>query len=322
MIKYQGNGGILLKNIKILFMGTPEIAKCMLETLYTNGYEISAVVTQPDKKAGRKQQLKCSEVKQFALEHDIDVIQPISIAKEYESLMNIECDLIVTCAYGQFIPEALLQYPKYGSINVHASLLPKLRGGAPIHKAIIYGEKETGISIMRMVKRMDAGAVMAQSSLTIGEDETMGELYDRLTICGQALLLESVEKLVNGEAIFVEQDEAQATFAYAITKEEEHVDFHRDVQEVYNHIRGLIPWPTGYAMIQGKKYKFHKAKMLRKAHNEVAGKVIGLDKDALLVTALNGYILIEEIQMEGKGKMAAKPFFNGAGKQLVGACFE
>ena len=150
----------------------------------------------------------------------------------------------------------------------------------------------------------------------------MGELYDRLTICGQALLLESVEKLVNGEAIFVEQDEAQATFAYAITKEEEHVDFHRDVQEVYNHIRGLIPWPTGYAMIQGKKYKFHKAKMLRKAHNEVAGKVIGLDKDALLVTALNGYILIEEIQMEGKGKMAAKPFFNGAGKQLVGACFE
>lgn len=303
-------------------MGTPEIAKCMLETLHTNGYDIVGVVTQPDKKAGRKQQLKCSEVKQYALEHEIAVYQPISIKNEYESLFDVECDLIVTCAYGQFIPEALLQRPRLGSINVHASLLPKLRGGAPIHKAIIYGEKETGISIMRMVKRMDAGAVMAQSKITIGEDETMGELYDRLSDCGAKLLLESVEVLAKGEALFVEQDEAAATFAYAITKGEEHIDFNRDVQEVYNHIRGLIPWPIGYAMIQGKKYKFHKAKMIRKEHQDEAGKMIGLEKDALKISALNGYILVEEIQMEGKGKMAAKAFFNGAGKQLVGACFE
>lgn len=311
-----------METLKILFMGTPEIAKCMLETLHTNGYDIVGVVTQPDKKAGRKQQLKCSEVKQYALEHEIAVYQPISIKNEYESLFDVECDLIVTCAYGQFIPEALLQRPRLGSINVHASLLPKLRGGAPIHKAIIYGEKETGISIMRMVKRMDAGAVMAQSKITIGEDETMGELYDRLSDCGAKLLLESVEVLAKGEAVFVEQDEAAATFAYAITKGEEHIDFNRDVQEVYNHIRGLIPWPIGYAMIQGKKYKFHKAKMIRKEHQEEAGKMIGLEKDALKISALNGYILVEEIQMEGKGKMAAKAFFNGAGKQLVGACFE
>lgn len=311
-----------METLKILFMGTPEIAKCMLETLHTSGYDIVGVVTQPDKKAGRKQQLKCSEVKQYALEHEIAVYQPISIKNEYESLFDVECDLIVTCAYGQFIPEALLQRPRLGSINVHASLLPKLRGGAPIHKAIIYGEKETGISIMRMVKRMDAGAVMAQSKITIGEDETMGELYARLSDCGAKLLLESVEVLAKGEAVFVEQDEASATFAYAITKGEEHIDFNRDVQEVYNHIRGLIPWPIGYAMIQGKKYKFHKAKMIRKEHQEEAGKMIGLEKDALKISALNGYVLVEEIQMEGKGKMAAKAFFNGAGKQLVGACFE
>lgn len=311
-----------MEQIKILFMGTPEIAKCMLETLHTKGYHIVGVVTQPDKKAGRKQQLKCSEVKQYALEHDINVYQPISIKNEYEALLNIDCDLIVTCAYGQFIPEALLQYPKYGSVNVHASLLPKLRGGAPIHKAIIYGEKETGISIMRMVKRMDAGAVMAQSKLIIGEDETMGELYERLSECGAKLLLESVDRLIKGEAVFVEQDENLATFAYAITKEEEHIDFKRDVQEVYDHIRGLIPWPIGYAMIQGKKYKFHKAKMLRKQHHEEPGKVMGLENNALMVSAVNGYLFIEEIQPEGKGKMAAKAFFNGAGKQLVGAIFE
>ena len=311
-----------MEQIKILFLGTPEIARCMLETLHTNGYDIVGVVTQPDKKAGRKQQLKCSEVKQYALEHDMNVYQPISIKEEYESLLGIDCDLIVTCAYGQFIPEALLQYPKYGSINVHASLLPKLRGGAPIHKAIIYGEKETGISIMRMVKKMDAGAVMSQSKITIGEDETMGELYERLSECGAKLLLESVDTLVKGEAVFVEQDEAQASFAYAITKAEEHIDFNRDVQEVYNHIRGLIPWPVGYAMIQGKKYKFHKAKMIRKNHQEEAGKIIGLENNALKVSAINGYLFIEEIQSEGKGKMAAKAFFNGAGKQLVGACFE
>lgn len=311
-----------MKQIKILFMGTPEIAKCLLDALYTNGYDICGVVTQPDKKAGRKQQLKCSEVKQYALEHNLNVYQPISIVKEYESLLDIQCDLIVTCAYGQFIPEALLHHPTYGSINVHASLLPKLRGGAPIHKAIIYGEKETGMSIMRMVKKMDAGAVMAQRSILIHEDETMGELYDRLAQCGVQLLLESIPKIINGEAKFVEQEEEKATFAYAICKEEEHIDFHRDVQEVYNHVRGLIPWPVGYALIKGKKYKFHKAKMIRKQHQDIPGTLIGLENNQLWIACINGYLLVEEIQMEGKGKMEAKAFFNGAGKQLVGANFE
>lgn len=311
-----------MKSIKIMFMGTPEIAKCMLSALYEEGYEISAVVTQPDKKAGRKQQLKCSEVKLYAMEHNIPVYQPISIKNEYESLYEVECDLIVTCAYGQFIPEALLQRPRLGSINVHASLLPKLRGGAPIHKAIIYGEKETGMSIMRMVKRMDAGAVMAQSVLTIGEDETMGELYERLSVSGASLLLESIPKLASGEAVFVEQDESQASFAYAITKEEEHIDFHQDVQNVYNHIRGLIPWPSGYAIANGKKYKFHRVRMLKKAHAHQPAEILGLQDGAIAVACENGLILIDEIQMEGKGRMEAKAFYNGAGKQLTGASFE
>ena len=153
--------------MKILFMGTPDIAVSMLKQILADGYDVIGVVTQPDKKAGRKQELKMSEVKQCALQHNIPVYQPVRIKDDYKDLMMLGADLIVTCAYGQFIPSELLEAPTYGSINVHASLLPKLRGGAPIHKAIIYGEKETGMSIMRMVKAMDAGAVMAQCKVRI-----------------------------------------------------------------------------------------------------------------------------------------------------------
>ena len=307
--------------MKILFMGTPDIAVSMLKQILADGYDVIGVVTQPDKKAGRKQELKMSEVKQCALQHNIPVYQPVRIKDDYKDLMMLGADLIVTCAYGQFIPSELLEAPTYGSINVHASLLPKLRGGAPIHKAIIYGEKETGMSIMRMVKAMDAGAVMAQCKVRIEETDTAGSLYDKLAEAGAKLLSESIVKIKEGKAVFVEQQEEKATFAYTISKEEEFISFDRDISKVYDHIRGLIPFPVGHGIINNKKVKFHKVRKVEKAIYSKPGEVLGLLDGGFAIAAVNGYVLIDEIQMEGKAKTDAKAFFNGAGKQLLGHCF-
>ena len=307
--------------MKILFMGTPDIAVSMLKQILADGYDVIGVVTQPDKKAGRKQELKMSEVKQCALQHNIPVYQPVRIKDDYKDLMMLGADLIVTCAYGQFIPSELLEAPTYGSINVHASLLPKLRGGAPIHKAIIYGEKETGMSIMRMVKAMDAGAVMAQCKVRIEETDTAGSLYDKLAEAGAKLLSESIVKIKEEKAVFVEQQEEKATFAYTISKEEEFISFDRDISKVYDHIRGLIPFPVGHGIINNKKVKFHKVRKVEKAIYSKPGEVLGLLDGGFAIAAVNGYVLIDEIQMEGKAKTDAKAFFNGAGKQLVGHCF-
>ena len=307
--------------MKILFMGTPDIAVSMLKQILADGYDVIGVVTQPDKKAGRKQEVKMSEVKQCALQNNIPVYQPVRIKDDYKGLMMLGADLIVTCAYGQFIPSELLEAPTYGSINVHASLLPKLRGGAPIHKAIIYGEKETGMSIMRMVKAMDAGAVMAQCKVRIEETDTAGSLYDKLAEAGAKLLSESIVKIKEGKAVFVEQEEEKATFAYTISKEEEFVSFDRDISKVYDHIRGLIPFPVGHGIINNKKVKFHKVRKVEKAIYSKPGEVLGRLDGGFAIAAVNGYVLIDEIQMEGKAKTDAKAFFNGAGKQLVGQCF-
>lgn len=310
-----------MQNKKIIFMGTPAIAVSMLERILNDGYEVIGVVTQPDKKVGRKQLIQMPPVKEVALRHDIPVYQPYKIKDDYAALMELPVDLIVTCAYGQFIPDELLQMPTYGSINVHASLLPKLRGGAPIHKAIINGDKESGISIMRMVAKMDAGAVMAQSHVAITQDDTMGSLYDKLAVSGADLLSASLPLLFEGKAVFVEQDEKQATFAWTIKKEEECIDFHQDVQKVYDHMRGLVPEPASHALINGKKVKFHRMRMKRDEAAHTPGEVLGLIDDGFAIAAENGIILIDEIQLEGKQKTDAKSFYNGSGKQFVGKVF-
>lgn len=308
-------------NIKILFMGTPSIAVSMLERIVKDGYEVIGVVTQPDKKFGRKQQIKMSEVKQFALENHIPVYQPIAIKDSIEEINQLHPDLIVTCAYGQFIPTAILEAPTYGSVNVHASLLPKLRGGAPIHKAIINGESKTGMSIMRMVKKMDAGAVMSQCEVAIEDTDTTGTLYEKLSSAGAQLLSESIPKIIDGSAVFKEQNEEEATFAYTISKEEEFVSFHRDVKTVYNHIRGLIPMPVGYGIINEKKVKFHKVRYIQTDTQFQLGEVVGMKDEGFAIACRNGYIVVDELQMEGKAKTDAKSFYNGVGKQMVGQCF-
>ncbi|MEG0362129.1 MAG: methionyl-tRNA formyltransferase [Longicatena sp.] len=310
------------RNINIVFMGTPDIAAVMLKRLLSEDYNVIGVVSQPDKKVGRKQIVQMSSVKEVAIEHHICVYQPRIIRDDYQALLKLPIDLIVTCAYGQFIPDEVLAYPTYGSINVHASLLPKLRGGAPIHKAIINGDKTTGISIMRMVKKMDAGAVMAQSEVVIDDLDTMGSLYQKLAIAGADLLATSICKIVEGRATFIEQNEADATFAYTIGKEEEHIDFDADVKDVYNHIRGLIPTPCGYAIVNGKKMKFHKVRMIETQHDKMPGCIVGMMLGGYGIACLGGFILVDEVQMEGKSKGKANDFYNGAGKALIGKQFE
>lgn len=310
-----------MKECKILFMGTPDIAVSMLDRILADGYQVIGVVTQPDKKAGRKQELKMPEVKIRALEQHLNVYQPQRIKDAIDELMTLDIDLIVTCAYGQFIPSKLLEYPTYGSINVHASLLPKLRGGAPIHKAIINGDKKTGMSIMRMVKAMDAGAVMRQAVVDITDEDTTGTLYDKLAIAGADLLSTCIPEIIEGTAVFKEQDEREATFAYTIQKEEEYIDFSKPVQKVYDHIRGLIPFPIGHAIIDGKKMKFYKARKKVCAHGHTPGEVIGMMENGFAVATMDGYILLDELQLEGKSKCDAKSFFNGAGRNLIGKCF-
>ena len=204
-------------NKKIIFMGTPDFACTILEHLLYGNDNVVAVVSQPDKKVGRKQQLQPTPVKELAVNHQIPVLQPVSIRHDYQDILSYHPDIIITCAYGQMIPKEVLDAPVYGSINVHASLLPKLRGGAPIHKAIINGDHKSGVSIMRMVDKMDAGAVMAQCEVPILETDTTGDLYARLKTAGAELLMESLPSIFDGTAVFVEQDEKEATCAYNIS---------------------------------------------------------------------------------------------------------
>lgn len=302
--------------MRIVFMGTPIFATAILEQLLKDQYEVVGVVSQPDKKVGRKQVLQETPVKECALKHGISVFQPVKIKDDFEQIKLWKPDLIVTCAYGQMIPEHILQFPKYGSLNVHASLLPKLRGGAPIHKAIIYGHEKTGVSIMRMVKQMDAGDYMLQKEVVIEEDDTTALLHDKLMLCGASAISEAIPLLVANQAKFIKQDESEATFAYNISKEEEWIDPNRPVQQVYNHIRGLISWPVGYILVNDKKIKIHGARKGSMTTQNACGDLFVQEK-RLFLQCLDGTIELLLVQLEGKAKCSAKEFMNGAGRNYI-----
>lgn len=302
--------------MRIVFMGTPVFATAILKQLLEDNYEVVGVVSQPDKKVGRKQVIKETPVKEYALQHNIEVFQPIKIKDDYEQIKFWNPDLIVTCAYGQMIPEHILNFPKYGSLNVHASLLPKLRGGAPIHKAIIYGYHKTGVSIMRMVKQMDAGDYMLQKEVVIEEDDTTAILHDKLMECGALAISEAIPLLITNKAHFIKQDENEATFAYNISKEEEWIDPNRCVQEVYNHIRGLISWPVGYILVNDKKIKIHDARKGNMNTKHICGHLF-VEEKQLFLQCLDGTIKLLQVQLEGKSKCSAKEFMNGSGRNYI-----
>lgn len=309
-----------MKNTRIVFMGTPLFACDILKSLIEEGYNVVGVVSQPDKKVGRKQEIELTPVKKLALEHGISVVQPLKIKLDFSEVAALEPELIVTCAYGQIVPKGLLDLPRFGCLNVHASLLPKLRGGAPIHKSIIYGEEYTGISIMRMVEKMDAGAYMMQESVKIEESDTAGSLHDKLKVLGSSMIKRAIPQVIEGTAIFVEQDESNVTYAWNISKEEERINLNESITTVYNQIRGLIPWPVGYIMIEGKKCKLWSVRKEEVQHNEVIGLLV-IDQD-VKIAVQGGYIIIDELQLEGKGKIQAKQFINGSAQKFNGVVVE
>lgn len=313
-----------MNNLKVIFMGTPEFSLPVLEGLNSK-YNVVMVVCQPDKPSNRGV-VQYSPVKNFAIKNNIKVFQPVNVKNEYHEILSEKPDLIVTCAYGQIIPKEILDYPKYGCINVHASLLPKLRGGAPIHRAIIEGHKETGITIMKMKEKMDAGDIISQVKTEILDDDTVGTLHDKLSVLARDLLLSTIPNIISGNINLVRQNEEEATFAWNIKREDEKIDFSKTTREIYNQIRGLNPWPGAYAILSGRIIKIWASRYGDKFFNEevLNGQIVELYKDGIGVKTSNGEIIITELQLEGKRRMLANEFMNGVVNKelLVGRMFE
>lgn len=305
--------------MRIVFMGTPDFAVGSLQALCESGkHEILAVVTQPDRPKGRGNKLLQTPVKEYALEQGLTVYQPqkVKTPEFVELLHELRPELIVVAAFGQFLSKEILELPKYGCINVHASLLPKYRGAAPIQYAIIKGEKESGVTIMQMDIGMDTGAMLDKVVVPIEENTTMGELHDALREQGAALLLEVIDKIATGTAVAEPQDNEQATYATLLDRSMEHIDWSKTAQEVHNLIRGFNPAPSTFTKLpNGKSLKIWGSKMTAKSSAAAAGTVIETGKHSFFVACGEGVLEITEVQPESKKRMPAQVFLNGRGVQ-------
>ena len=299
---------------KIVFMGTPDFSVGVLERLISDGHEVVGVVTQPDRPVGRKRILTPPPVKVTAEKYGIPVLQPekIRMDAEVDKVLALNPDLIVTAAFGQILPKRLLDAPKLGCINVHASLLPELRGGAPIHYAIMQGKEKTGVTIMYMVEKLDAGDMLAKVEVPIEERDHTGSLHDKLSKAGAQLVSETIPKLVNGEITPIKQNEEEATFASNIKREQELIDWTKGGEEIYNHIRGLHPWPVAYTLLNGTVLKVWWGEKVKNDKQGVPGEVIEIEKDGFIVkTGNNTAIKITDLQLAGKKRMTAEEMLRG-----------
>lgn len=303
--------------MKVVFMGTPDFSVPVLQTLLKDGYEVVAVVTQPDRPKGRKRVLTPPPVKVEALKHEIPVLQPekIRLEEEYQQVLAYEPDLIVTAAFGQILPTPILEAPKYGCINVHASLLPELRGGAPIHYSILQGKPKTGVTIMYMVEKLDAGDILTQVEVPIEERDHVGTLHDKLSAAGAKLLSETIPSLVKGEITPVQQNDDEATFASNIKREQEKIDWARTGEEIYNHIRGLHPWPVAYTTADGQVMKIWWGEKVSASGKP--GTVLSLEEDGFIVATGNETaIKVTELQPAGKKRMDAAQYLRGTSVEV------
>ncbi|MGM0138360.1 methionyl-tRNA formyltransferase [Enterococcus sp. DIV0755b] len=305
---------------KIVFMGTPAFSVPILEGLLEAGYQVQAVVTQPDRPVGRKRVITPPPVKVAALKHDLLVLQPekISGSPEMAKIAELAPDLIVTAAFGQFLPEKLLQIPRLGAINVHASLLPKYRGGAPVHYAIMNGEDKTGVTIMEMIKKMDAGAIYNQAEIPITKTDDVGTMFEKLSLLGKELLLDTLPALINGALEKTPQDEAKVTFSPNITREQEAIDWQKTAVQIDNQVRGMRPWPIAFTTYRGVRFKIWDVTPLAETTDATPGTIIKKDKHELLVACGQQTVLaLKELQPAGKGKQEIQAFLNGVGQNVV-----
>ncbi|KUP08619.1 methionyl-tRNA formyltransferase [Bacillus coahuilensis m2-6] len=299
---------------RIVFMGTPDFSVPVLNTLIEDGYNVVGVVTQPDRPVGRKRVLTPPPVKVEALKHDITVLQPerIRLKEEVEKVLALQPDLIVTAAFGQILPKELLDAPPFGCINVHASLLPELRGGAPIHYSIIQGKDKTGITIMYMVEALDAGDMISQVEVVIEERDHVGSLHDKLSKAGASLLSETIPKLLKKEITPIPQNDEDATFARNIKREQEMIDWSKTGEAIYNHIRGLHPWPVAFTTLDDAAIKVWWGEKVHGKSGSV-GEIISIDSDGIIVaTGDDTAIKLTEIQPAGKNRMTAEDLLRGS----------
>ena len=309
--------------LNIVYMGTPEFSVGPLKKLIKE-YNVSLVVTQPDKKVGRKQEIKYSPVKEFALENNIEVFQPVKIKEDYQKILDKKPDVIITCAYGQIIPKVLLEYPKYKCINIHASLLPEYRGGAPIHHAIINGDEYTGVTIMYMDTKMDSGDILYQDKIKIEETDNVGTMFEKLSILGSDMIIKSLPGIIDGSIKPIKQDEDKVTYAYNISKEDELLDFNKTSKEVFDKIRGLNPFPVSYALLDNKRVKIYSSRISKNSKEGNVGEIINIYDDGIGVKTSDGEVIITELQFEGKKKTTVKDYLNGVQdkKILLGKKFK
>lgn len=302
---------------RIIFMGTASFSLAVLKMLLEEKYNVVGVVTQPDRYVGRKKVLTMPDVKVEALKYDIPVMQPQKIRENYQEVIDLKPDLIITAAYGQLIPQAVLDAPTLGCINVHASLLPLYRGGAPVHQCIIDGQDKTGVTIMYMVKKMDAGNIISQRETPIFDDDTVGILYDRLSEIGAELLKETLPSILDGTNQSLPQDETKVTYAPTLSREDERIDWNLCAKDIYNKVRGTNPWPGSYTTYLGKVVKIwagqvHQCENAVKHHaHQDNGTIVKVFKDAIGVKVYDGVYLITEFQLEGKKRMSVKDYLNG-----------
>lgn len=299
----------------VVFMGTPEFAVPILQSLIDNPeYDVQAVLTQPDHHIGRKRTLHQSPVKELAEQYNIEVLQPAKLSKspEMEKIINLQPDLMITAAYGQFLPTKLLAAAKIAAINVHGSLLPKYRGGAPIQYSIINGDKETGVSIMYMVKKMDAGDIISQRSIPIEDTDDSGTMFKKISLLGRDLLLETLPKLINGDVKPVAQDPDKVVFSPNITSEQEQIDFRLPARLIDAKVRGLRPAPLGNMVIDGLRTKIYDVAPLEEKTDLEPGKAVRVTKHQLVIAAGDGTTYqINKLKPAGKKAMDITSYLNG-----------
>ena len=299
--------------MKIVFMGTPDFAAGALKSLIDNGHEIVLVVTQTDKPKGRGKEVQFTPVKKVALEHNIEVFQPVK-AKAPESVEKLrECnaDVFVVAAYGQILTQEILDMPKYGCVNIHASLLPKYRGAAPIQWSIIDGEKVTGVTTMMMDAGIDTGDMLDKCEVIIEDNETGGSLHDKLMEAGAKLIIETLEKIEAGTCVRTKQDDDQSCYAKMLDKKLGDIDFSKSAEEIERLIRGLNPWPSAYTRINGKNLKIWEAEVLDKDYEGENGQIVSVGKNQMIVKTGKGALDIKNLQIEGKKAMDISDFLRG-----------
>ena len=300
--------------MKIVFMGTPDFSVNALENIVKAGHDVVGVITQPDKPKGRGGKMQYTPVKEKALELGLDVYQPQRVKETefIEKLKEMNPDAIVVIAFGQILPKAILDMPKYGCINVHASLLPKYRGAAPIQWSVIDGEKETGVTTMYMNEGLDTGDIIDKVVVPIDKKETGGSLFDKLAIEGGKLILKTLSELENGTAVRTPQDDSKSNYAGMINKQLGKIDFNKSANEIERLIRGLNPWPSAYTKMDGKTLKIWDADVDDSENDSVPGTITEVGKDFIRVATGKGSLKILELQLEGKKRMKTRDFLNGA----------